>query len=220
MFTGIVQRIGRVQAIEPRGFGSRLVIDPRGLPGPIEAGDSVCVGGVCLTVAEPPDRDVLSFDVVRETLSKTSLGRLSAGGGVNLERSLTPSQSMGGHFVQGHVDGLAEVAAIQDDPKDWRVTLRPPAELMAYAIPKGSVTLDGVSLTIAAVHAEAFDVALIPTTLEHTTLDAWAVGDLANIEADILAKTVVHTLQRMRDRDDQAPPVDHGLLEAAGFLDH
>ncbi len=210
VFTGLIQAVGRILTIEPRPSGLRLVVDPQGWDHRPSPGDSIAVNGCCLTVAEPPGpasasgdgsatgQLALAFDVVAETLSKTTLGSLRTGGRVNLEHAVRADTLMGGHFVQGHVDGVARVARVQADASDWRVALIPPAGLLDVIVPKGSVTLEGVSLTVAELIDGGFEVALIPTTLRLTTLGDLRVGDGVNIEADMLAKAVVHFLSRQR----------------------
>lgn len=195
MFTGLVQGVGVVAEASRTPSGVRLVVEPGDWrpPLPPAPGDSVAVSGVCLTVAGPlDDRRRMAFDIVAETLAKTTLGRLAAGSRVNLERSLATGDLLGGHFVQGHVDGVGTVEHVG---ADWRVRVRAPDALMAYMTPKGSVCVEGVSLTIASASAGTFDVALIPTTLAKTTLGALKPGAEINIETDILARTVVHYLQ-------------------------
>lgn len=188
--------MGRVVELAESPAGRRLRIDPGGLAGPFQEGESIAVSGCCLTLVgtETP----LTFDVVGETLARTTIGGLSAGDRVNLERSVRPETLMGGHIVQGHVDGVGEVVRVQDDPQDWRLTLRSPADLLPCIVPKGSVTVEGVSLTIARVEGDILEIALIPTTLERTTLGALASGDRCNIETDIVARTVVHWLGRQQ----------------------
>lgn len=204
MFTGIVQRVGTVAEITRTPTGSRLVIDPGGWGGDLAPGESVAVSGCCLTLALAPD-PALAFDVIPETLAKTALGDLTPGDPVNLERSLTLATPLGGHFVQGHVDGVGQVVSVSTEG-EHRVRLAPPAGLMRYMTPKGSVALDGVSLTIAALDPGAhgqggwIEVALIPTTLAETTLSAWTPGRRVNVEADMLAKTVVHHLEHYTNR--------------------
>jgi riboflavin synthase len=219
MFTGIVQAMGAITAVERRPFGVRLVVDrsdwtPPGGYRPAH-GDSICVSGVCLTVVEAGDA-TLAFDVIVETLAKTTLGDLKPGDRVNLEPPVTPNQPLGGHFMQGHVDGVGCIDAVATEGGEWRVTVRPPAELMTCIVPKGSVAIDGVSLTIASVGRETFDVALIPTTLQLTTLGRAAVGASVNIEADMLAKTVVQVVRRMIDRSSNEG-VTMATLREAGF---
>jgi riboflavin synthase len=202
MFTGLIHAVGRTVAVEPQasGGGARLQIDPRGwdyLPAP---GDSIAINGCCLTVTANPPRGsngrTFAFDAVAETLSKTTLGDLKAGSLVNMERSLAAGDLMGGHFVQGHVEGVAEVVRVDDARGDYRVVMRPPQSLMPAIVPKGSVTVDGVSLTVAEVDVPArqFSVALIPTTLEVTTMGALRAGSKVNLETDVISRTVVHWL--------------------------
>ena len=224
MFTGIVQAQGRIARTEPIDSGLRLVVDRSGWTPPPGSepkhGDSVCVSGVCLTVVTH-DGNELAFDVIPETLEKTTLGALKPGDPVNLETSVTPNQPLGGHFMQGHVDGVGEVVRIDDNPADWRVAIRTPVELRDYFVTKGSVAIDGVSLTLADVTEDTIEVALIPTTLEITTLGQRKAGDRVNLEADIMAKTVALQLQRMLERGESKKPaggVDSALLQAAGFM--
>ena len=221
MFTGIVQTQGQIRTLTPNNFGARLTIERGSLtPGttPVAHGDSICVSGVCLTAIDITD-DTLSFDVIAETLAKTKLGDLVEGDTVNLEPAVTPHQPLGGHFMQGHVDGVGESVAVLDTPEEWRTTVRPPAELMRYIVPKGSVAIDGVSLTLASVTANTFDVALIPETLERTTLGTQREGTRVNLEADILAKTVVHTVERMHAGSGKPKEVGvtMDMLRDAGF---
>lgn len=193
--------------------GVRLVVDPRGWDPNAGQGGSVAVDGCCLTLTAEPASESgrLSFIVIPETLDKTRLGGLEPGSEVNLETAVSAGTLMGGHFVQGHVDGLGRVVSVSvpgsDGSGEWRVRLVPPPPLMKFMAPKGSVCLDGVSLTIAAIgtgdasgEGGWIEVALIPETLEKTTLRDWAVGAPVNIEADILAKTVVHHLEHYTDR--------------------
>lgn len=206
MFTGLVQAKGTLDDLKPSAGGTagvRLVVQPIGWRHVPSMGDSISVSGVCLTVADqivpgsgPATDAKIAFDVIPETLSKTKLGRLTLGDEVNLEHSLTPTTLMGGHFVQGHVDGVGEVLSIKTSG-EWRVTIRPPAELMPFMSPKGSVCVDGVSLTLASIDVAAgtFDIALIPTTLAMTTLGELKEGDQVNLEADMIAKTIVNYLK-------------------------
>lgn len=199
MFAGIVIGMGRIVALRARPDGVRLVIDPGTLKLTAEPGDSVCVSGCCLTQAPHADDapGLLCFDVIQETLDKTKLGSLSVGEHVNLETSLTPSTPIGGHFVQGHVDGVGRICRVRSDGEETRVAITVPADLMPFMIPKGSVSLDGVSLTLAALDTARceIEVALIPTTLERTTLGAAVVDQPINLEADMLAKSIVHWLR-------------------------
>lgn len=195
MFTGLVQATGTVTAREATSSGTRLTLRSAWEHRP-SLGDSVCVSGCCLTVAAA-GRDegdlTLGFDVVPESLDRTTLGGLDAGAEVNLEPSCTPQTLLGGHIVQGHVEGVGRIEAI-DTSRGWLVWISSPGELMPCVTPKGSIAVDGVSLTVAIVEpaGSRFAVALIPTTLGATTLGRSRVGDPCNLETDILARTVVH----------------------------
>jgi riboflavin synthase alpha subunit len=194
MFTGIVERSVPVLSSEPTAARRRLVVAVDWAD--VRHGESVAVDGVCLTVADQaPGR--LAFDVIAQTLDVTTLGRLRAGDEVHVERSLRVGDRFDGHVVQGHVDGTAAVVAVKADEADWRLTVEAPADLARYVVPKGSVTLDGVSLTVAAVDGRRFTVALIPTTLQITCLGRRAVGDRVNLECDVMTKTIVATMERL-----------------------
>jgi riboflavin synthase len=190
MFTGIVQAVGTVVALTPRGGDVELLVDTAGL-GLADAalGDSISVGGACLT-ATRLDGTHFAADVSNETLAKTTLGRLSPGSRVNLEKALKAGQALGGHYVTGHVDGVGRVVATHDDGRSWRVTFEVPAELARYVAPKGSVTIEGVSLTVNEVEGARFGVNLIPHTREVTTLGLLRDGDPVNVEIDIIARYV------------------------------
>ncbi len=200
MFTGLVQAVGVVRRADARAGGCRAVVDAAGWAHVPGVGDSICVSGCCLTVAGV-DGGGWAFDVVPETLAKTTIGGWGVGARVNLEHSATPTTLMGGHIVQGHVDGAGVVERVEREGEGgWRVWLRLGSELMKYMTRTGSVCLDGVSLTLASVERGTgagrgadglICVALIPTTLERTTLGAWREGDKVNVEADVIAKTVV-----------------------------
>jgi riboflavin synthase len=185
MFTGIVREVGTVIAFD----GSRLVVSASETAASAAVGDSVAVAGVCLTVVETGGGN-LAFDVVAETLSRTALGRLDPGAAVNLEPSLRVGDRLGGHVVQGHVDGVGRVRSVAREGKGRRVWVDAPDEVLGYCLEKGSVAVDGVSLTVAALDDEGFEVALIPHTLAATTLGGLGAGDEVNLEADVLAKVV------------------------------
>ncbi len=158
-------------------------------------GASICVSGVCLTVASRAEH-FLEFDVVKETLSKTTLGRKQSGDRVNLERSLRAGDRLDGHFVQGHVDGTATVESVRHDFGEYFLTLRPQALLIRYIVPKGSVAVEGVSLTVAEHQRDLFSVALVPTTLQRTNLASFRAGDAVNIETDLMVRTLVQYAER------------------------
>ncbi len=192
MFTGIVEERGEVRAT----VGSRLVVSCRTVPGGSQIGASVAVNGVCLTVVERTE-EALTFDLSPETLDRSSLGRLDVGAPVNLERPATLGTRLGGHLVQGHVDGVGDVSAVESDGTGGaRVSVRVPAGLLRYVVEKGSITLDGVSLTVAVLTTDGVVVALIPHTLQVTTLGAARPGDPVNIEVDVIARYVARLLGR------------------------
>ncbi len=184
MFTGIVEELGFVSAFE----GSRLRVSCRAVAVDAAVGDSIAVNGVCLTVVEA-GRDALAFDVSDETVARTSLRRLEPGRTVNLERPVTLATRLGGHIVQGHVDGVGEIRGSDPDGAGGiRIEVRLPEDLMRYVVEKGSVTLDGVSLTVAALRADEITIALIPHTLAVTTFGGAQPGDPVNVEVDVIAK--------------------------------
>ena len=192
MFTGIVARTLRViNSFEGAGF-KRLILEAD--PEPAKLGESIAINGVCLTVAEMTPGE-WHFDVIPETLKKSNLGELLPNDRVNMERSLRVGDRIDGHFVQGHVDGVAELKAIDRTHDEWRLVIHPPAHLMRYIAPKGSVSLDGVSLTVAALRRDEFEVALIPTTLQITTLGEKKAGWPLNLEADMMTKNIVNILE-------------------------
>jgi riboflavin synthase len=193
MFTGIVRERGRVAAVEGGADGVRLrVRAPRTAP-QVAVGDSVSVEGCCLTVVEIDD-DRLAFDAVPETLARTSLGTLAAGAAVNLESALRAGEPLGGHVVQGHVDGVGRVRSLEPEGHGRRLWVDAPPDLLRYCVEKGSIAVAGVSLTVAALDDEGFAVALIPHTLAETTLGELAPGDPVNLEVDVLAKYVERLL--------------------------
>jgi riboflavin synthase len=194
MFTGIVEELGEVVAVE-HGRESAIVRVRGPLVGSdAEHGASIAVNGVCLTVVEH-DAAVLGFDVMAETLSRSSLGALQAGDRINLERAMAATDRFGGHIVQGHVDGTAHI--LRRTPGDrWEVVrFTLPPELGRYVVEKGSITVDGVSLTVSAADSDSFEVSLIPTTLALTTLGHKSVGAVVNLEVDVIAKYVERLLQ-------------------------
>ncbi|MCG5452483.1 MULTISPECIES: riboflavin synthase [Micromonospora] len=202
MFTGIIEELGEIVRVEPTAGDSALV----GVRGPLVTsdarhGDSIAVNGVCLTVVEVAD-GVFTADVMGETLRRSALGALRPGDPVNLERAAALGSRLGGHLVQGHVDGVGELIS-REPAEQWEtVRFRLPAALSRYVVEKGSITIDGVSLTVAAVGADEFAVGLIPTTLKLTTLGAKGVGDPVNLEVDVLAKYVERLLgDRLTDAD-------------------
>jgi len=204
MFTGLIEGLGKVSSIQHQGRDARLVIDTSELGfDDLAVGDSIAVNGVCLT-ALAPGPGGFSADVSGETLSLTSLGNLSSGDGVNLERSLTPESRMGGHFVTGHVDGLARCSERRRDGESWRFAFELPAHLSRYVARKGSIAVDGISLTVNGVHGHRFEVNIIPHTLEATNLGDCQVGSRVNIEIDLVARY----LERLMGLDARGPDGD------------
>lgn len=195
MFTGLVQGLGTVAAVEPTGDGVRLVVETA-LAGELAAGDSIAVNGVCLTAVDPraPRTEsvvgTFAADVMNETLRRSSLAEIGPGGEVNLELPLRAADRLGGHIMQGHVDGLGTISAIEQDGFARIVTVAAGPELLRYVVEKGSIAIDGVSLTVSSVDDESLSVSLIPETLERTILGAAEVGKPVNLEVDVLAKYV------------------------------
>jgi riboflavin synthase len=195
VFTGIVQDVGRVASCEGRGGDLRLTIACERLDLPAtRVGDSLCVQGCCLTVIDLQGQ-TFAADVSRETLALTTLGELKVGAAVNLEPALRAGEALGGHLVSGHIDGVARVIAVSDDARSRRLSIEVPAQLARYLAPKGSVAVDGVSLTINSVDAASFGVNIIPHTQTVTTLGALTVGARVNLEVDQVARYVARLLQ-------------------------
>ncbi len=217
MFSGIIDTIGQVRRCSDNSGGKTLVIAAGDYWTDVAAGASIAIDGVCLTVTST-DRDSASFDVIAETLRRTTLGDLRPGGRVNLQRSLAVGDRIDGHFVQGHVDAVATVEKAEQSPREskWWFSLN--TEARAYIIPKGSVAIDGISLTVANVEEGLFSVALIPTTLQQTTIGQKQPGARVNVETDILARTVVNYLQSMDSQGKSGVgSVSRGMLERHGF---
>jgi len=193
MFTGIIEELGRVRNVERRGEGARLVIEARTVTEGSRDGDSIAVNGVCLTALEVR-QDSFAADGSRETLDRSTIGRLRPGSPVNLERAVTPSTRLGGHIVQGHVDGRGRFLSATDHGGSWTVRLAYPPEIARYLVFKGSVSVEGISLTIAGLADDYFEVAIIPKTWEVTNLSQLRPNDEVNLEADIIAKYVERLL--------------------------
>jgi len=193
MFTGLIEHVGRVAALDPIEGGYRLSIDAA-VAADLKDGDSIAVNGVCLTVVR---RDGQRFDteIGPETARVTTLGALRPGIAVNLERPMRPDGRMGGHFVLGHVDGPGTLTAIRQDGEFWWITVAFDPAMAPYFIPKGSVAVDGISLTVAALRDDEFDVQIIPFTIDHTNLQASQPGDGVNLEVDVIGKYVLRVAQ-------------------------
>ena len=197
MFTGIVESTGTINRTTKVSGGRRLRVEVGKTASECKHGDSICVSGVCLTVTTI-DNAFVEFDVVAETLDKTTLGAKRVGDCVNIERSLRVGDRLDGHFVQGHVDGVATVEAVERTAMEHVVSFACDREISRFVIPKGSIAIDGVSLTIAAADDTSFSIALIPTTLERTTLGKLERGHAVNLESDIIVRTIVNRLADFR----------------------
>ncbi|HNV82783.1 MAG TPA: riboflavin synthase [Arenimonas sp.] len=195
MFTGIIQTVGHVQSLQKVGGDVRLSIEVNGLPmHDVELGESIAVSGVCLTVVAF-DANYFAADVSNETLSRTTLGNLVVGDKINLERALQASSRIGGHWVSGHVDGVALVESISDDARSQRWRFAADKSLLRYIAEKGSVAVNGVSLTVNQADFEGFEVNLVPHTVEHTNFSALAKNSPVNIEVDLMARYVERLMQ-------------------------
>ena len=193
MFTGIIEELGSVRSIDERGENARIVIAARIVTEGTSHGDSISVNGVCLTALDIQP-DSFAADVSRETLSRSTLGRLQPGAPVNLERAVTPATRLGGHIVQGHVDARGQFAGVEDHGESWTLRIKYPAEIARYLVFKGSVSVEGISLTIAGLTDEYFEIAIIPKTWEVTNLSHLELGDDVNIEVDVIGKYVERLL--------------------------
>ena len=189
MFTGIVEELGRIAHIESLPDAAKLKIEGALVVSDVKAGDSIAVNGVCLTVVDL-GANYFTADVMAETLNRSSLSKVAIGSKVNLERAARIDARIGGHLVQGHVDAVASVLAIEPNVHWTLIRFTLPLDLTRYLVEKGSITVDGVSLTIVEAGPDYFSVSLIPTTLEHTTLGGLTVGDIVNLEVDVIAKYV------------------------------
>jgi riboflavin synthase len=188
MFTGIVREVGRIRAREPRGGDLRLeVAASSDLLGSTSIGDSIAVNGACLTVVELRG-GAFAADLSNETLARTTLGDLAVGAAVNLETALRAGQPLSGHFVSGHIDGTARVLAVREDARAWRVEIELPAALARFVVGKGSIAVDGVSLTVNEVGGDSFGVAIIPHTRERTIFAGYEAGTRVNLEVDLIAR--------------------------------
>jgi riboflavin synthase len=195
MFTGIVRERGRVAALDGGHEGMRLLVEAPATAAGVRAGDSVSVNGTCLTATEVAD-GAIAFQAVPETLRRTSLGRLAPGAAVNVEPALRAGEPLGGHYVQGHVDAVGRVRSVAAEGEGTRVWIDAPQEVLRYCVEKGSVAVEGVSLTVAELDGAGLAVALVPHTLAATTLGGLQAGDEVNLEADVLAKYVERLLPR------------------------
>jgi riboflavin synthase len=194
VFTGIIEELGRVRSVEPRGENAYITIEAHTVTEDTKHGDSISVNGVCLTALDICG-DSFAADVSRETLDRSTLGHLQPGTAVNLERAVTPITRLGGHIVQGHVDARGKFLSVADHEGSWTVRIEYPKEIARYLVFKGSVAVEGISLTIAALTDDYFEVAIIPKTWEVTNFSQLKPGDAVNLEADMIAKYVERILR-------------------------
>ena len=217
MFTGIIQAIGTITAIERQAGDYRLTINTGKLPmHDVQLGDSIAVNGVCLTAIKFGTQ-YFCADASNETWSRTTLSQASTGSAVNLELALTPSTRMGGHIVSGHVDGIGRITEKKQDARSWRFTVQAPDNLAKYIAEKGSICINGISLTVNEVNGARFGVNIVPHTLQETTLGATTIGSDVNLEVDILARY----MERLMKGDAAAKPcsgITEDLLRTSGFL--
>ena len=199
MFTGIIEELGHVKQVEERGENARIVISANVVTAGTNHGDSIAVNGVCLTALDITS-DSFTADVSRETLQRSTLGRLKEGAPVNLERAVTPTTRLGGHIVQGHVDGRGKFLDVDSHGESWTVRIGYPADLGRYLVFKGSVSVEGISLTIANLTADYFEIAIIPKTWEMTNLPTLKRGDDVNLEVDVIGKYVERLLSSVQSK--------------------
>ena len=218
MFTGIIQAVGEVAALQPSGGDVRLRVKTGGLSlDDVALGDSICTNGVCLTVIELPG-DGFWADVSVETLNFTTLGKLKPGSRINLEKAMTPASRLGGHIVSGHVDGVGEIVSLQPDARSIRFVARAPRELAKYIAHKGSVCVDGTSLTVNAVNGAEFDLNIIPQTVAETIFGEYQVGSKVNLEVDVIARYLERLVLGDAAANPDAASLSMETLAENGFL--
>ncbi len=218
MFTGIIQSIGEVAALEPKGGDLRLRIRTGKLDlADVQLGDSIAVNGVCLTAVDLPG-DGFWADVSGETLARTTLGALRSGSRVNLEKALTPTTRLGGHLVSGHVDGIGEVVSREPAARSERFVIRAPDALAKYIAEKGSICVDGISLTVNALRGAEFELNIVPHTLQETTMSDFRPGTQVNLEVDIIARYLERLLLGEKAADPEAGGISLATLQKAGFI--
>ncbi|MBB3104177.1 riboflavin synthase [Azomonas macrocytogenes] len=221
MFTGIIEAIGTIRAITPKSGDVRVLVETGKLDlADVKLGDSIAVNGTCLTVVELPGNGFWA-DVSRETLAHTIFSELKAGSPVNLEKALTPSSRLGGHLVSGHVDGVGEVIAREDNARAVQFRIRAPRELAKYIALKGSITVDGTSLTVNGVEGAEFELTIVPHTLAETIMIDYRPGRRVNLEVDLLARYLERLL--LGDKASESPAagsITEGFLAEHGYLKH
>jgi riboflavin synthase len=216
MFTGIIEELGRVRSVERRGEGVRMTVEARSVTEGTREGDSIAVNGVCLTALDVR-ADSFAADGSRETLQRSTLGQLRSGSAVNLERAATPSTRLGGHIVQGHVDARGRFLSAEEHGGSWTVRIGFPPEVARYLVFKGSVAVEGISLTVAALAEDHFEIAVIPKTWGVTNLSRLRPGDPVNLEADVIAKYVERILAAGGRQPEPTPALTVERLNELGY---
>ncbi|MEN8168899.1 MAG: riboflavin synthase [Pseudomonadota bacterium] len=218
MFTGIIEALGTVSSLESRGGDMRVTIHSGKLDlGDVKLGDSIAVNGICLTAVALPG-DGFVADVSAETLKRSAFVDLKAGSRVNLEKALTPSTRLGGHLVSGHVDGVGKLLSLNSDGRSVRMRIQAPAELAKYIAEKGSITVDGVSLTVNAVNGAVFDLNIVPHTMQETTLVDFTEGRLINLEVDLIARYLERLLLGEQAAQSKSDGISMAFLAEHGFM--
>lgn len=218
MFTGIIQSVGKVSALEPKGDDLRVRIETGKLQlANVALGDSIAVNGVCLTVVDLPG-DGFWADVSGETIKRTGFANIKVGSSTNLEKALTPSTHLGGHLVSGHVDGVGEVTQRYNDGRSVRFHIKAPDELAKYIAEKGSITVDGISLTVNAVNGAEFELNIVPHTLQETTMGDFKVGTRVNLEVDIIARYLERLLLGDKAAVKNTAGISESFLQEHGFI--
>lgn len=220
MFTGIIEAVGHIQSMQPRGGDVRLYVKTGKLSlDDVKLGDSIAVNGVCLTAVELPG-DGFWADVSQETIRRTALSRLKEGSRVNLEKALTPSSRLGGHLVSGHVDGVGKVLSMNEDARSWHFRIEAPAGLARYIAEKGSITVDGISLTVNRVDGAVFDLNIVPHTMQETVMGDYQVGSPLNLEVDLIARYLERLLMGDKAAESSAgsSTLSMSFLAENGYL--
>ncbi len=218
MFTGIIESVGRISRLEPKGSDARIFVETGKLDlGDVQLGDSIAVNGVCLTAVELPGAGFVA-DVSGETLSRSAFSQLKVGSAVNLEKALTPTTRLGGHMVSGHVDGVGEVKSRSEDGRSIHFRIKAPDELARYIAEKGSITVDGISLTVNGVDGAVFDLNIVPHTLQETTMGSFQVGTRVNLEVDLIARYLERMMLGDRAAEAGTEGISMEFLAEHGFL--
>ncbi len=220
MFTGIIEAIGKIRALSPKGGDVRVHVETGKLDlGDVKLGDSIAVNGVCLTAVALPGSGFWA-DVSRETLACSAFSDLKVGSRVNLEKALTPSSRLGGHLVSGHVDGVGEVVAREENARAVQFRLRAPRELAKYIALKGSITVDGTSLTVNGVNGAEFELTIVPHTLSETVMAEYQPGRKVNLEVDLLARYLERLLLGDQAAESKSAGLSESFLAAHGYMNH